>query len=158
MLEGFLYYDPFLRYLHTTGPIHASKLKNLEFEGVIRLYQCEEGDCAVDVCLMQALYVYVNFIAQFCTAVEKVEYISFLGALGFKLTVKTCTKMWAFLTANSSCEPSRIMNLVSLDPCAQCLRKQVYSEESPSSYCNQVGAHKKYDEAKDIRCFHVTSS
>lgn len=73
MLEGFIFYDPFLRYLHTIGPVHAAKLKHLEFEGVIRLHQCLEGSCDVDMCLMQALNVYVNFIASFCTSVEKVE-------------------------------------------------------------------------------------
>ncbi|CAG8978620.1 hypothetical protein HYALB_00013220 [Hymenoscyphus albidus] len=73
MLEGFVYYDPFLRYLHTIGPIHAAKMKNLEFEGVIRLHQCEDKNCQADACLMQCLNVYVHFIAKFCRSIEKVE-------------------------------------------------------------------------------------
>jgi hypothetical protein len=63
-LSGWVYYDPFLRFLHSIGPKNFSLIKSLKFSGIVKLHICG-GDrcrskCADD--LVACLEVYISII------------------------------------------------------------------------------------------------
>ena len=73
-LPGFVYYDRFLRFLHTIGPKNASRMKVLRFGGVcMRHMYCPQETCRkeCDVDLIGCLRAYIPFIKRFCTGLEK---------------------------------------------------------------------------------------
>lgn len=60
-LSGWIYYDPFLRFLHTIGPKKLSIIKTLKFSGIVKL-QIFGGDrcrskCADDLIASQEVYI-----------------------------------------------------------------------------------------------------
>ncbi|CAG8949943.1 hypothetical protein HYFRA_00004274 [Hymenoscyphus fraxineus] len=74
MLSGWVYYDPFLRFLHAIGPRNASLITHLAFTGVAKLHTCEFGPhvplpgcflCSDD--LIRSGRFYTNFITKFCS-------------------------------------------------------------------------------------------
>jgi hypothetical protein len=63
-LSGWVYYDPFLRFLHSIGPKKFSLIKSLKFSGTVKLHICG-GDrcnskCADD--LVASLEIYIPII------------------------------------------------------------------------------------------------
>jgi hypothetical protein len=70
-LHGWAYHDTFLRFLHTIGPKNAAKLKTLKFNGTVKIHSCELQcrKCPED--LVSSLRIYVPFIKELCTGVEK---------------------------------------------------------------------------------------
>lgn len=68
MLEGYVYHDPFLRFLHTIGPKNASLIQNLGFTGRMKLHFCSEDNCSQKCAddLATSIQVYIPFIRQFC--------------------------------------------------------------------------------------------
>ncbi|PVH82028.1 hypothetical protein DL98DRAFT_587038 [Cadophora sp. DSE1049] len=72
--SGFVYYDRFLRFLHTIGPLNATRIKVLRFGGVCKLHRsCYQDTCGkgCNVDLMDCLRAYIPFIKRFCTGLEK---------------------------------------------------------------------------------------
>jgi hypothetical protein len=60
-LSGWVYYDPFLRFLHTIGPKKFPLIKSLEFSGLVKLHTCRwevcKGKCDDDLVLSLELYI-----------------------------------------------------------------------------------------------------
>ncbi len=44
-LSGWIYYDPFLRFLHPIGPKKFSLIKYVKFSGIIKLHTCGGNRC-----------------------------------------------------------------------------------------------------------------
>ena len=71
MLLGWVYFDPFLRFLHTIGK-NAALLKHLTFEGVVKIHCCTASKCSkCDDDLVLSLRLYIPFIIKFCTGLER---------------------------------------------------------------------------------------
>ncbi|KAG4418384.1 hypothetical protein IFR04_008451 [Cadophora malorum] len=73
-LPGFVYYDRFLRFLNTIGPLNTSCIKVRRFGGVcMRHRYCRQDTCGkgCDVDLMDCLRAFIPFINRFCTGLEK---------------------------------------------------------------------------------------
>lgn len=74
MLCGWIYFDPFLRFLHTIGASNAAMLKHLNFTGVVKLHQCGWTECSkCEQDLLIGLELYIPFIIQFCTGLESLS-------------------------------------------------------------------------------------
>ena len=72
-LPGFIYYDHFIRFLHSIGPTNAARLKTLEFRGLVKRHPCRDKYCynqGED--LLLSVGFYILFINKFCTSVEKI--------------------------------------------------------------------------------------
>jgi hypothetical protein len=75
-LDGWVYYDHFLRFLYTIGPRNAALIKTLEFKGIAEIHDCSDNnrecwrDCAQD--LANSLKIYAPFINALCPAVTKI--------------------------------------------------------------------------------------
>ncbi|APA15460.1 hypothetical protein sscle_15g102300 [Sclerotinia sclerotiorum 1980 UF-70] len=69
-LAGWVYHDPFLRFLYTIGARNAALLQSLQFSGEVRCHQCETGQFCND-CLVENLRVYVPIINAICPNVQK---------------------------------------------------------------------------------------
>jgi hypothetical protein len=74
-LQGWVYYDPFLRFLHTVGT-NAKLLKSLQFTGaLVKRDACEEDKhkvsrhCSDD--LLYSMKLYLPIIRQICTGLEE---------------------------------------------------------------------------------------
>lgn len=79
-LPGYVYYDPFLRFLHTIGPDSASRLKNLSFRGTCLRHECLD-DCPhsrpCDDGIFESLRIYIPVITRVCTGLEHLSiYVS----------------------------------------------------------------------------------
>lgn len=71
MLSGWVYFDPFLRFLHTIGVNNAGTLKHLNFTGLVKLHHCSWSECTrCEQDLVIGLRHYIPFIMSFCTALE----------------------------------------------------------------------------------------
>lgn len=72
-LFGWSYYDPFLRFLHLIGPINASSIKKLAFNGIVMIHDCSrcgsKPPCSDD--LVASLRIYAKFIVTLCPKLEK---------------------------------------------------------------------------------------
>ncbi|CAG8980942.1 hypothetical protein HYALB_00003801 [Hymenoscyphus albidus] len=76
MLSGWVYYDPFIRFLHKIGPRNAPSLRHLRFNGTIKIHTCKYPwatdevhlDCRHDLYRSMRLYTY--FINKFCPSVD----------------------------------------------------------------------------------------
>ncbi|CAG8981362.1 hypothetical protein HYALB_00013786 [Hymenoscyphus albidus] len=82
ILSSWVYYDPFLRFLHAIGPRNASLITHLAFTGVAKLHTCEFGPhvplpgcflCSDD--LVQSGRFYTNFITKFCSSLFQLTLI-----------------------------------------------------------------------------------
>ena len=76
-LHPWVYYDPFLRFLHTIEPRNAAFIKTLSFGGVVQRHnQCSSNSCQkrgeqlIDD-LVASLRLYIIFIRKFCINLEK---------------------------------------------------------------------------------------
>ncbi|CAD6446950.1 d62c87d5-fc19-4d45-87fd-70710b29c00b [Sclerotinia trifoliorum] len=69
-LAGWVYHDPFLRFLYTIGAGNAALLHTLQFSGKVRCHQCERGHFCND-CLVESLRIYVPIINAICPNVRK---------------------------------------------------------------------------------------
>jgi hypothetical protein len=60
-LSGWVYYDPFLRFLHSIGPKKFLLIKSLKFSGIIKLHICGgngcRNKCADDLVLSLEVYI-----------------------------------------------------------------------------------------------------
>ncbi|KAH7317779.1 hypothetical protein BKA65DRAFT_483247 [Rhexocercosporidium sp. MPI-PUGE-AT-0058] len=71
-LVGWVYYDHFLRFLHTIGLPNAARIKTLRFGGACKIHTCSWNICRegssknCDEGLVQALRCYITFIKKFC--------------------------------------------------------------------------------------------
>ena len=78
-LPGWLYYDRFLRFLHTIGPKNAALIRSLKFRGVVMLHTCngEERHESCEEDLVQSLRFYMPIIKELCIGLESlvIEYI-----------------------------------------------------------------------------------
>ncbi|KAF7854639.1 hypothetical protein EAF04_010447 [Stromatinia cepivora] len=69
-LAGWVFHDPFLRFLYTIGPRNAALIRTLKFSGEVRCHQCESGHFCEN-CILDSLRVYIPFINTFCPNVHK---------------------------------------------------------------------------------------
>lgn len=74
MVLGWLYFDKFLRFLHTIGVENSALIKRVKFTGIVKLHECpglcyhRQDGCADD--LLKSLRLYIPFILKFCTKLE----------------------------------------------------------------------------------------
>ncbi|CAG8949941.1 hypothetical protein HYFRA_00004272 [Hymenoscyphus fraxineus] len=71
IIEGYIYCDPFLRFLHTIGPKNAALLGSLVFTGRMKLHDCPDlnSDTPRHKCadgLEESVQVYIPFIEKLC--------------------------------------------------------------------------------------------
>ncbi|KAF5870227.1 uncharacterized protein Bfra_009610 [Botrytis fragariae] len=69
-LVGWVYHDPFLRFLHMIGANNAALLRTLSFSGEVRCHQCEWGHFCDD-CLLESFRVYIPVMNALCPNVQK---------------------------------------------------------------------------------------
>ncbi|CZR64057.1 uncharacterized protein PAC_13954 [Phialocephala subalpina] len=76
-LPGWMYYDHFIRFLHTIGKKNAALIKSVRFSGTARIHHnCVHELCGKEGCdedLVAALEVYIPFIRRFCTGLERLS-------------------------------------------------------------------------------------
>jgi len=73
LLPGWIYCDPFLRFLHTIGPKNAAMITTLTFVGTAKLHHCRDYVCG-DTCewgMVSSMGLYSSFIKHFCKNLEK---------------------------------------------------------------------------------------
>ncbi|KAF7959753.1 hypothetical protein EAE96_001362 [Botrytis aclada] len=71
-LEGWAYYDPFLRFLYTIGPESRASLRTLRFTGAPKTHAREAEGCHCHgVDLLDNIRLYIPFINKFCTGLKK---------------------------------------------------------------------------------------
>jgi len=71
-LPGYLFYDPFLRFIHFIGPENSARIKSLEFNGTVKRHSCSSKYCKPSVeRFIPSLCFYIPFIEKFCTGLEK---------------------------------------------------------------------------------------
>jgi hypothetical protein len=72
-LSGWIYYDLFLRFLHTIRPQKLSLIKSLKFAGIFQLHRCSKEVCKskCDDDLMRNLYLYILIIIFLLSNLEK---------------------------------------------------------------------------------------
>jgi len=70
---GYVYYDHFIRFLHSIGPTNAARLKSLEFRGFVVRHPCRDKYCLrKGVDLLASVGFYIPLINKFCTSFEKI--------------------------------------------------------------------------------------
>lgn len=73
-LSGWVYYDPFLRFLHTIGPTKFPLIKTIRFSGTVKLHECQwevcRGKCDDD--LVMCLQLYIPIIQSLLPNLEKI--------------------------------------------------------------------------------------
>ncbi|KAI9645131.1 hypothetical protein NHQ30_005865 [Ciborinia camelliae] len=69
-LVGWVYYDPFLRFLYAIGPRNAALLRTLEFSGEACCVRHISG-LPCGNCILASLPVYIPFINRFCPNVRR---------------------------------------------------------------------------------------
>ncbi|TGO14178.1 hypothetical protein BTUL_0057g00450 [Botrytis tulipae] len=69
-LVGWVYHDPFLRFLYMIGVKNAALLRTLSFSGEVRCHQCEQGHFCDDG-LLESFRVYIPVMNAFCPNVQK---------------------------------------------------------------------------------------
>ncbi|KAF7928155.1 uncharacterized protein EAE97_009953 [Botrytis byssoidea] len=69
-LVGWVYHDPFLRFLYMIGIKNAALLCTLSFSGEVRCHQCEQGHFCDD-CLLEGFRVYIPVMNALCPNVQK---------------------------------------------------------------------------------------
>ncbi|KAF7891561.1 hypothetical protein EAF00_007863 [Botryotinia globosa] len=69
-LVGWVYHDPFLRFLYMIGVKNAALLRTLSFSGEVRCHQCEQGHFCDDD-LLESFRVYIPVMNAFCPNVQK---------------------------------------------------------------------------------------
>ncbi|KAF7935509.1 hypothetical protein EAE99_002489 [Botrytis elliptica] len=71
-LEGWAYYDPFIRFLYTIGPQNRASIRTLRFTGAPKTHVREAHGCDCHgVDLLLNMRIYIPFINKFCTGVKK---------------------------------------------------------------------------------------
>ncbi|CAG8949945.1 hypothetical protein HYFRA_00004276 [Hymenoscyphus fraxineus] len=75
MLPGWIFYDPFLRFLYTIRPRNAALIKHLEFDGIVKGHTCDNCKCCYHD-LIRSMRIYVNFMARFCTSLIKLNILA----------------------------------------------------------------------------------
>ncbi|KAE8443005.1 hypothetical protein EG329_002469 [Mollisiaceae sp. DMI_Dod_QoI] len=73
-LPGWIYYDKFLRFLHTIGKRNAALLRSLTFQGEVRFYRRIDSHapkCEDD--LLGSLKLYLPFIKKFCPRLKEID-------------------------------------------------------------------------------------
>lgn len=73
-LEGWVYHDTFLSFLHTIGPANAALIRELSFGGMCKLHRgCSREYCSkqCDEDLVVSLQYYIPFIKKFCPGLKK---------------------------------------------------------------------------------------
>ena len=67
-LQGWVYYDPFLRWLHMIRPKNAAHIETLSFTGIVKLHTCTRTLCSqhCDDDLVHSLRLYFPIISQMC--------------------------------------------------------------------------------------------
>ncbi|KAG0645690.1 hypothetical protein D0Z07_8632 [Hyphodiscus hymeniophilus] len=77
-LEGWAYFDPFLRFLYAIGRKNASYIKNLTFVGDAKIHCCLTCECkGCDDDLVGSVRVYIPFLIQLCTNLESLTLVVF---------------------------------------------------------------------------------
>lgn len=73
-LDGWAYYSPFLRFLHSIGPRNASFLKSIELHGNVKDHVCSRDYCGFKCPhdLVHTLRLYCHVITAICPRLEKV--------------------------------------------------------------------------------------
>lgn len=69
-LVGWVYHDPFLRFLYMIGVKNAALLRTLSFSGEVRCHQCGPGHFC-DECLFESFRVYIPVMNALCPNVQK---------------------------------------------------------------------------------------
>ncbi|TGO46667.1 hypothetical protein BOTNAR_0573g00010 [Botryotinia narcissicola] len=69
-LVGWVYHDPFLRFLYMIGVKNAALLRTLSFSGEVRCHQCEQGHFCDDG-LLESFLVYIPVMNALCPNVQK---------------------------------------------------------------------------------------
>jgi hypothetical protein len=71
-LLGWVYYDPFLRFLDNIDPRNAADIKTLKFYGIAMIHQCFGDECWKECQdLVNSLCIYMPFIKAFCHNLRK---------------------------------------------------------------------------------------
>lgn len=92
MLPGWIYYDPFLRFLHEIGTERAATIRHIRFIGTPIRHECglrerRQGGChrRCNECLAGSLRFYVPFLNKYCTGLEtltiQIIYDTFMSTL-----------------------------------------------------------------------------
>lgn len=69
-LAGWVFHDPFLRFLYTIGTENSALIRTLAFSGNVQCHRCERGHFCDD-CIFESLRVYIPFINELCPSVHK---------------------------------------------------------------------------------------
>ncbi|KAB8293509.1 hypothetical protein EYC80_007815 [Monilinia laxa] len=69
-LAGWVFHDPFLRFLYTIATENTTLIQTLEFSGEVHCHRCETGHFCDD-CIFDSLRVYIPFINALCPKVRK---------------------------------------------------------------------------------------
>ncbi|KAG9230722.1 hypothetical protein BJ875DRAFT_545950 [Amylocarpus encephaloides] len=77
MLQGWLYFDPFLRWLHSIGMQRAQSVRHLTFNGMVKIHRCQESPCGgnCDDDLVLSIHLYFPFIRTFFTDLRKITIV-----------------------------------------------------------------------------------
>ncbi|PMD25805.1 hypothetical protein NA56DRAFT_744819 [Hyaloscypha hepaticicola] len=70
---GYLFYDPFLRFIYFIGPKNSVRIKSLEFNGFVKRHSCSSKYCnkpSVEK-FIPSICFYIPFIKRFCIGLEK---------------------------------------------------------------------------------------
>ncbi|KAG4432934.1 hypothetical protein IFR05_011580 [Cadophora sp. M221] len=71
-LPGWIFHDPFLRFLYTIGARNAALIRSLHFTGKVLFHVCTYSEshqgCSDD--LVHSLWLYMPFLQEFCTGLE----------------------------------------------------------------------------------------
>ncbi|KAF7927370.1 uncharacterized protein EAE97_010045 [Botrytis byssoidea] len=71
-LEGWVYYDPFIRFLYTIEPQSRASIRTLRFTGAPKTHVREDQGCDCHgVDLLSNMRIYIPFINKFCTGIKK---------------------------------------------------------------------------------------
>lgn len=71
-LEGWAYYDPFVRFLYTIGPQTRASIRTLRFTGSSKIHEQEAAGCSCHgVDLLLNMRTYIPFINKFCINIRK---------------------------------------------------------------------------------------
>jgi len=70
-IPGWVYHDPFLRFLHVIGPKKSAMIQNMVFSGKVRLHLCSDHCGGCEDGLIRSLQLYLPFIMKICTGLER---------------------------------------------------------------------------------------
>lgn len=81
-IPGWVYHDPFLRFLHIIGPKKSAMIKNIVFSGTVKLHICNIHCGGCEDGLIRSLQLYLPFIMKICTGLERLTIQAMEDAYG----------------------------------------------------------------------------